>query len=531
MPSATIPAYNAEATIGETVRALREGGKLSEVVVVDDGSQDGTAQAAAAAGADRVVRLGRNRGKGAALLAGAAAATGERLLLVDADLGESARHAPRLLDLAPDGAAMSVAVFPRRPGGGGLGLARRLAWATIRLLSGLRVAAPMSGQRALPRSLLQHIGAAPRFGVEVGLTVEAAHLGLPVVEAALPLEHQHTGRTLRGFRHRARQFRDVLWVLLLIGYGVGWPALGRGRVWARLALWLGALGALGWGAHTLSPGVGRATAAAAGLGVVLWLPCLWLSAVWLGVRRRNYLGRRVPAAAGLVVVVAAAPALWWWGAPGPEGPAVCLVLVVLGAAGLLDDLLGDRGRARGLWGHARSLLRGRPTTGAAKALLGLLGGLGAGVLLHPGRPAAVVVDALLIALSANVVNLLDLRPGRALKGFAALGAAAAASPAAAAALAPVAAVALVSAPADLSGRAMMGDVGANALGGAAGVALAGALGPGWRAGAVAALAALHLLCERVSLTEVIARSGLLRALDRLGTEHLAPYPPAKGAQR
>ena len=74
--------------------------------------------------------------------------------------------------------------------------------------------------------------------------------------------------------------------------------------------------------------------------------------------------------------------------------------------------------------HLTALARGRLTTGAVKAVGGLAAGLAAGFILHPGRPAAIVLDALLIALTANLLNLLDLRPGRCLKGFGLLSAAA-----------------------------------------------------------------------------------------------------------
>jgi len=71
---------------------------------------------------------------------------------------------------------------------------------------------------------------------------------------------------------------------------------------------------------------------------------------------------------------------------------------------------------------------------------------------------------------------------------------------------------------------MLGDVGANLLGGAAGLALAAALPWGLQVGAVAVLVVIHLLCERMSLTEAIARSRLLSAVDRLGSGHLPPFP-------
>jgi hypothetical protein len=90
------------------------------------------------------------------------------------------------------------------------------------------------------------------------------------------------------------------------------------------------------------------------------------------------------------------------------------------------------------------------------------------------------------------------------------------------------AAAAVSAPSDLAGRAMMGDVGSNTLGAAAGLGLAMVLPPPARLAAVLVLAAFNLLCERRSLTEIIGKSRFLRFLDGLGAAHLEPLPVETG---
>ncbi len=522
--SVIIPAYRAAATIEETVRSARQIPAIGEVIVVDDGSRDATSEAARAAGADSVITLAANEGKGAALLAGIAAAKYERLLLLDADLGASAVQAGPLVEaLAAQGApGMSVAVLPTRPGGAGFGIAMRLARITVRLLSGQQAAAPMSGQRAITADLVRHIGVAPRFGVEVGLTVEAAHVGAPVSEVPLPLEHVRTGRDLAGFLHRGRQFRDILSFLLGVGYGLWWPALRRGagvRV-ALLAAALGiaiALGAVQW------PAAACLTALAAFMALALWLPVLWLASVTLGLRKPNYLGQRLPSGAGLLYPVVSLP-LALLSATGPHGKWPGLLAIgAFGALGLVDDLFASGHQARGLRGHLRAVLKGRVTTGAIKAIGGLATGVAIGFMLDGDRPWLAAVDALVIALSANTINLLDLRPGRALKGFAMLTAVSLmASPESIVWLGPPMAAAIVSAPADLGGRAMMGDVGANVLGAAAGLALAVGAPPWARVAAVAVLAAFHVVCERASLTRTIEAHPALRFIDRLGTTHLAP---------
>ena len=196
--------------IGETVRAVGEAFPGAAVVVADDGSRDATAQVARDAGAD-VVRLARSAGKGgAATLAAEHALAGgpEIVLLCDADLAGSAARLRPLVDAVQAGDAdLAVAVFARRVGGG-FGIAVGFAHWAIRTLTGLDLQAPISGQRALRAELLDLVTPfAPGFGMEIGMTVDAARAGFRVVEVEVDLEHRATGRTWRGFTHRFRQLR------------------------------------------------------------------------------------------------------------------------------------------------------------------------------------------------------------------------------------------------------------------------------------------------------------------------------------
>lgn len=107
--SVVVPAYREEARIGTSVARIRteladldEAGEL-EIVVVDDGSPDGTADAARAAGADQVVVQPRNRGKGAAVRAGMAAATGRTVAFTDADLAYAPHQILPMLDAVEAG--------------------------------------------------------------------------------------------------------------------------------------------------------------------------------------------------------------------------------------------------------------------------------------------------------------------------------------------------------------------------------------------------------------------------------------------
>ena len=232
MNIALVAARNRADTVGATVAALRGLERVDDVLVVDDGSTDDTAEAALAAGA-RVLRLPVNRGKGGAVTAGVAATPEvEVYLLVDADVGDGAAAADALLEpvLAGD-ADLVIGVLPAAGGRAGFGLVRDMARAGIARACGFRPQSPLSGQRAVRAPLLRDLELAPRFGLETAFTIDAVRAGARVVEVSVAMDHRHTGRTLAGFAHRARQGRDIVRAL--------WPRLTSSR--ARMGLLVAAL--------------------------------------------------------------------------------------------------------------------------------------------------------------------------------------------------------------------------------------------------------------------------------------------------
>lgn len=208
---ALVAARDEAPRIGATVTALRELDGLSEVVVVDDGSRDDTASIALAAGAV-VLRLDRPRGKGRAL-EGALRRLGaaDVWLLADGDLGESAGALAAVLEPVMLGEAdLAIARFPPAEGGG-FGLVKRAAARAIRILGGVEVAEPLSGQRALTAKALESVRPlANGFGVETAMTIDAGRARLRVVEIPSDLRHRPTRRDLRGFAHRGRQGWDIV---------------------------------------------------------------------------------------------------------------------------------------------------------------------------------------------------------------------------------------------------------------------------------------------------------------------------------
>ncbi|HWG27807.1 hypothetical protein [Actinospica sp.] len=267
--------------------------------------------------------------------------------------------------------------------------------------------------------------------------------------------------------------------------------------------------------------------------------------------RVNHRGEPVTLLAGPVYAAAASAAVL--AAPGLSGrmrAAGVAAAAGAGAFGVYDDLCGNADR-RGIKGHLTALAHGEVTTGGVKIVgIGAVGVFGACLARRGGGVLDKALAAVVVAGAANAVNLLDLRPGRAIKGAALAAAPGFVARALRREAAPVSRVsvephggtdlcmarsantvaaaglgaALALLPEDLGERAMLGDAGANAMGALLGLAAAAGArstaGLAWRA---AALTAVNLASEKVSFTKVIAGSAPLNAIDMWGRRP-APAP-------
>lgn len=240
--------------------------------------------------------------------------------------------------------------------------------------------------------------------------------------------------------------------------------------------------------------------------------------------RPNFRGKYIPVGAGLVLPLSTMPMLVLSIALSPSGfrraLSLAQLVLILGMAliGFLDDSAGN-GSARGLLGHFRALMQGELTTGAIKATYGLLLAWLVALLLPERSLLRTSIGTGLIALGANALNLFDLRPGRALKAFF-IGyfSLAVAARSGGGSLLLVAPSALAIAPWDLRAQAMLGDTGANVLGGVLGLFASAYLPISTQCLVLLLLFALHAYAERRSLSQLIDASPTLRWLDMLGRE-------------
>jgi hypothetical protein len=230
-----------------------------------------------------------------------------------------------------------------------------------------------------------------------------------------------------------------------------------------------------------------------------------------------------------MLIIEAMLLLLWPGAKSPYfviispewGPPLMYYLVWAGMifwAGWLDDTLGNR-KIKGFKGHFRSLLRdGVISTGLIKAGITGLAALWAVIELG-GAWYESTIQFIVIVLSTNAVNLMDLRPGRAIKGFYLASIVLFISADILLFLPywlPLAVAALLVLPKDLGGRLMLGDTGANLLGFGLGFSLSVAAPIGVLMVMSLILVGLHWTAERSSLTTMIERNRLLNIIDQWG---------------
>ncbi|MCI7551942.1 MAG: hypothetical protein PUK40_00430 [Actinomycetaceae bacterium] len=251
-----------------------------------------------------------------------------------------------------------------------------------------------------------------------------------------------------------------------------------------------------------------------------------------GWERESFRGTAVSLLGGLDVALSAlagASPLVACSATRAAGGAAMLAGSVGAIAGYVDDHLEAKfpAQGKGFRGHLGALKRGQVTSGLVKIVSIGVGSLGAAAVLAASRESArpamrvggeLMIDALLIAGTANFINLLDLRPGRALKatGLAALPHVGASTPGSAPLAGSLIGVALAGLPSDLRGETMLGDLGANALGAQFGVLLANQKSLPLKASLLSGVIALTLVSEKVSFSQVISRNDILRALDQWG---------------
>lgn len=260
-----------------------------------------------------------------------------------------------------------------------------------------------------------------------------------------------------------------------------------------------------------------------GVGVsVISIPMVKYMLESCGLIRKNYRGEMIPVGMGIAFI----PALMVNSAIltyfNIEHDRLLLIFVLLFAvmamafAGIMDDAIGNRD-VTGLKGHFLSMFKGRLTTGGFKAVLGGFIGIVVSAAVADNI-LGVVVGTLVVALATNFMNLLDLRPGRAIKVYLIISI-----------LVLIfdgdfnRQLYMLLLPGvvsyfifDLKALSMMGDAGSNVLGVFIGVMIVISFSIQVQLVCLVGLIAIHVLTEKYSLTKLIEQNSVLNFIDKLG---------------
>lgn len=257
------------------------------------------------------------------------------------------------------------------------------------------------------------------------------------------------------------------------------------------------------------------------LATVASIPAMLVLVSRSRLNRANFQGKQIPCGFGFAVIIAAVPAyITMLLIHGVDVRAVLFgfTLTAFGTLGLLDDIYGTR-EAGGFLGHFGLLKKGRVSTGLIKAIVGGLLGLVIGGFVGGFTLADTVINGLLITLSANMLNLLDLRPGRAVScywiGILVLLLVKHEESQIWVSLLPTFLPVAVITALDRSAKVMMGDAGSNALGALLGLSIAYEAGLVSKIVIILLVLGIHAYSEAYSISELIERHRALRRIDRL----------------
>ncbi|OIJ16892.1 hypothetical protein BKP37_04315 [Anaerobacillus alkalilacustris] len=210
LTSVVVPAYNEEDMIKITLATLNRCSWVNQLIVVDDGSNDRTALIAENY-CDQVISLKQNKGKACALKEGWKASLNDVVISLDADLGITAREGEKLVEkLLSSKLDCVIARLPIQQKSG-FGMMKHRAQKLIFSQTGRWFNAPLSGQRAIRKGWLpllldkSYVG----YGIEMAMTIDLLKAGAEVEEVEVNFSHRATGKDVRGFIHRGKQWIDM----------------------------------------------------------------------------------------------------------------------------------------------------------------------------------------------------------------------------------------------------------------------------------------------------------------------------------
>ncbi|MBC2576486.1 glycosyltransferase family 2 protein [Peptostreptococcus canis] len=213
--SVIIPAYNEADRIENTLNGIVDIDIIDEIVVIDDGSSDSTVEILSRYKSDKLKFWvqNSNQGKGKALEKGLELCNSisDIVVFLDADLGNTSSEVVKIImPVINNECDVAIARFRPAKKKGGMGFVKRLARDSVYEMTGVELNSTISGQRAFKKEVIDRFSKIPDgYGVEVGMTIDILKWGYTVREYIVDMTHNETGRDLKGFIHRGKQYLHI----------------------------------------------------------------------------------------------------------------------------------------------------------------------------------------------------------------------------------------------------------------------------------------------------------------------------------
>lgn len=216
-----VPVYNEADKIIDTINGLKTIESIDEIIIVNDGSTDNTGDVIEKLDVSIII-LPKNKGKGYAMKKAIKEKNYDYIGFIDGDLGLTSVEAEKLINpVISDEVDFTIAKFPERSletdVKGGFGLVKALAKKGVYFYTKRKINTSLSGQRVYKKEIMDYMKYIPnRYGIEVAMTIQALENGFTFKEVPVNMTHRYTDRTLKGIKHRGKQFLDILKTLIIM---------------------------------------------------------------------------------------------------------------------------------------------------------------------------------------------------------------------------------------------------------------------------------------------------------------------------
>ena len=216
-----VPVYNEGDKIKDTIIGLKKIDSIDEILIVNDGSTDNTKEVIENLNVS-IVNLDKNHGKGYAMHYAIKEWDYGYIAFVDGDLGLTSVEMEKLIIPVISGEVdFTIAKFPEvstvTNAKGGFGFVKRLAKKGVYFYTKKEINTSLSGQRVYKGEIMDYMKYVPdRYGIEVAMTIQALNGDFSFKEIPVNMTHRYTERSIQGFKHRGKQFFNILKTLIIM---------------------------------------------------------------------------------------------------------------------------------------------------------------------------------------------------------------------------------------------------------------------------------------------------------------------------